>query len=316
MLACTARPCGAVTCDLNGDSAINTTDVQLAVNQALGKSGCSNDINADSRCNVLDAQLVTDGALGNACPPGATPPAQDSMKQIADDMLGLNEGHPHGVPSSWDLYKWAVSPTNNCSECEWNTPGSNIAYVLWGTAYIDSGGNPATNTRVNVRNCRSYWKRASTGAWTLGVNTSQPDDGGYAEDYSSEFAGTARTESDGTMSVKPVSGKQDHWAAPFPRIPFTKDGNQIGGVVAVCEMRLIKDNANGTDDRAIAKFVANVGADYYDSLNGPGGSNIPSIGGGKYKFVTTAWRSFAMTTLTESELKADPPPIDLTGINP
>ena len=51
--------------DVNKDGAVNVTDVQLAVNQALGIAACSSgNVNGDAACNVTDVQLVVNKALG------------------------------------------------------------------------------------------------------------------------------------------------------------------------------------------------------------------------------------------------------------
>jgi hypothetical protein len=56
------------TCDLNGDSATNVTDVQLCANQVLRIVSCSTgDINRDGACNVVDVQRVVNAALGEPC---------------------------------------------------------------------------------------------------------------------------------------------------------------------------------------------------------------------------------------------------------
>ena len=52
-------------CDVNGDGSVNVTDVQLAVNQALGTATCgAGNVNGDAACNVTDVQLVVNKALG------------------------------------------------------------------------------------------------------------------------------------------------------------------------------------------------------------------------------------------------------------
>ena len=78
----------------------------------------------------------------------------------------------------------------------------------------------------------------------------------------------------------------------------------------------ILDNPAGPDDRATARFVANVGGDYYPKTTGPGLLNNRGIGGGKFKYVKASWRSFAMTTLTEKQLMNNPPPLTLPGASP
>ena len=54
-------------CDLNQDSATNISDVQLAVNQAIGTAACTADLNKDGACNVIDVQRVVNAALGGTC---------------------------------------------------------------------------------------------------------------------------------------------------------------------------------------------------------------------------------------------------------
>ncbi len=59
---------GATACDLNGDGLVDSADVQLAINQALGSAPCSSaDLNADGVCNVVDVQRVIDAAHGRTC---------------------------------------------------------------------------------------------------------------------------------------------------------------------------------------------------------------------------------------------------------
>ena len=53
--------------DLNASGDVNVTDVQLAVNQALGVAPCQADINKDGQCNVIDVQRVVNAALGGTC---------------------------------------------------------------------------------------------------------------------------------------------------------------------------------------------------------------------------------------------------------
>jgi hypothetical protein len=57
-----------ITCDLNGDGSINAVDVQLAIDQALGKSPCTTaDLQKNGRCSVIDVQRVINASFGAAC---------------------------------------------------------------------------------------------------------------------------------------------------------------------------------------------------------------------------------------------------------
>jgi hypothetical protein len=55
-------------CDLNSDGVVNSTDVQLATNQALGTNACGTaDLSGDGTCTVVDVQRVINASLGQAC---------------------------------------------------------------------------------------------------------------------------------------------------------------------------------------------------------------------------------------------------------
>jgi hypothetical protein len=233
----------------------------------------------------------------------------DFMARIANDM-GTNDAHPHGVPSSFGFYTGSIVNQGN------NPPSTSApAFVYWGTVYVPATGNGSVNTRVNIRKCAAYWKRTSTGVWTSFGPETPRDMADYPEDFQgSSVTSSVRTELDGSISVIPLTGKTSHFNSPYPRIPVPN--NDVAGIVTVCEARLIKDNPSGIDDRNIAKFLINVGADYYSSATGAGIENNPSIGGSRFKYVTVAWRSFAFTTLPYAQLLSDPPPVDLSDSNP
>jgi hypothetical protein len=248
----------------------------------------------------------------NTPPPPPPPPPSSVAAQIANDMTGSNEGFPHGVPLSWD---WANGPVMG----DGNTPPSGWkAATAWGIVYVASQGNPATNTRVNIRNVQFYLLQKSTQRWLLLQNTSTPDGAAYLEDYSGDISKPAdvRTEADGTISVAAGGGYNFHF---YPQDRASINPSDIGGVVSVFQARLIVGNAALQDDRSSAQYLAGSGADYWpDLVNGmPAGQTVePAIGGGKMKYVQIKWRSFAMTTMTLAQLQANPPPINLSGILP
>ena len=246
-------------------------------------------------------------------PPTTTPPTSglSVATQVAQDMQGNNEGNPHGVPLSYD---WAVGP----SVVMGNNPNGWQAITSWGSVYEAAEGNPATNTRVNIRNMRTYLLQKSTGKWLLLQNTSQPDGAAYLEDFSGDTnqPGDVRNEADGTISVTAGGGYNFHF---YPVDRASINPNDVGGVVVVVEARLIVANLTRPDDRSIARYLVGSGADYYPALTGswPGGADYnPGVALGKMKYVKSDWRSFAMTTLTESQLANNPPPINFSGIAP
>jgi hypothetical protein len=231
--------------------------------------------------------------------------------QISGDMSGSNEGHPHGVPLSWDWANGSAIEQGNNSEGQ-------QAMTAWGVLYEGAEGNPASNTRVNIRNMQSWFLSKSKGTWTMIQNTNNPEGEAYVEDFSNDSNRSAdiRREPDGTISVTAGGGYNFHFY-PSPRASI--DPNDIGGIVTVFEARLIVGDPSRPDDRASANYLAGAGGDYYPSLTGswPGNTSYnPGIAIGREKYVKTYWRSFAMSTVPASQLAQNPPPIDLTGIEP
>jgi hypothetical protein len=224
-------------------------------------------------------------------------------------MGGPVEGYIHGVPTYWLMQQGGWMGDGN-------SPGSWTAANAWGVVNEAATGNTATNSRVNVRNVQFWFLRNSTQAWALLQNTSQPGGAAYPEDFvGSVLTGNRRTEPDGTFSVK-VGGGYNYHYYPQPRVSIPN--TDVGGILVVAQARLILDNPSGPDDRANAAVLMNVGGDYWPDLSSmvPGGGANPSIAGSKFKYVKSYWRYYVMTTLSATQLAANPPPIDLAGISP
>ena len=234
-------------------------------------------------------------------------PGMSVADQIAADMQGKHEGFPHGVPLSYD---WANGPLLEMGN---NSKGQN-AITCWGAVYVAAQGHAAVNTRVNIRNMRLYFLQKSAGVWQPLQNTSAPDGASYPEDFQGNpVPPDVRKESDGTISVMPGKGYCFHF---YPSNRGSINSNDIGGIVAIFDARLIVRNPGLPDDRGSARYLADAGADYYPRVSGPGILNNPSVGIGKLKYVQSNWRSFAMTTLPRSQLASNPPPVNLNGILP
>ena len=70
--------------------------------------------------------------------------SQTSLEEIISDMTEPHEGRPHGVPSNYD---WALKPRRGAE----TPPETWNAAIAWGQLYEWIEGNPATNTRVQIR---------------------------------------------------------------------------------------------------------------------------------------------------------------------
>jgi len=54
-------------CDINGDGVVNSTDVNLAVNMALGTTTCTANVEGPDTCTVITVQRVVNASEGQTC---------------------------------------------------------------------------------------------------------------------------------------------------------------------------------------------------------------------------------------------------------
>ncbi len=264
---------------------------------------------AGSRTVATSANKTFETSAGSVAPP--PPPSANLWQEIAADMTGKNEAAPQGVPSTWD---WAQGPVLTMG----NNANGWQAITAWGLVTVPVQGNPATNTRVNIRDVQLYLLQQSTGAWLQLQNTSQPDGADYLDNFAGDTSkpGDVRQEPDGTISVTAGGGWCFHF---YPSARGSINPNDIGGILVLLQARLIVGDPNLPDDRNVAQYLAEAGADYYPALTGGWPGNLtfnPGVGNGKIKFVQPDWRFYAMTTMTADQLTANPPPVNLTGVNP
>ncbi len=117
-----------------------------------------------------------------------------------------------------------------------------------------------------------------------------------------------RPESDGGISVKVGGGYNFHF---FPDTRVLISPNDIGGIFVTTQARLILDDPSRRDDRSKARYLLNLGADYWIDLftDFDNFTTNVEVAQGGFRYVTTGWHWFNMTTLSEAALRQNPPPI-------
>ena len=233
-----------------------------------------------------------------------TPKQINSIKTIIYDMTSTHEGTPSGLPL--DLH-WVREPRVGMG----HDPKGFKAMTAWGQLYEAAEGNPATNTRVQIKNIQAYLLSKQDGKWHLLQDSKKVEGAAYREDFAGDVNQPAdiRYEPDGSVSVKTSPGYNYHF--------WTADGravinpNDIAGIFTTVQARLIIDNPQQADDRFKARYLLSMGGDYWQSLNAhwDNWTTNGDIGIGKFKYVTTEWQAFNMTTLTPKEIRRNPPPI-------
>jgi hypothetical protein len=228
--------------------------------------------------------------------------AQNSIDIIVSDMKGTHEGTPHGVPSSYD---WAAGP--RVAKRGAQPDASSI--IFWNQVYEPSTLNPSANARVQMRNFRVYvlyndnkWYLVQSGD-TVNAGASYRED--FVNDENKPWDATWSSE--GWLQVKAGSKSSAGTGYNFHGFPSwwasIGNGANIRAVYSTCQARLVGDS-NG-------KYLLSVGTDLYKA----DGTNLYDTAIGKFKWVTSSWKSFNMHNLTEDEIRRNPPPINDVGLN-
>jgi hypothetical protein len=232
----------------------------------------------------------------------------NSIDLVVSDMQGSHEGTLSGVPLS---VGWAEKPRVGMGN---EMPDGWSAMTAWGQIYRDADGNPSVNSRVAIRNIRSFVLRVSDGQWHELQRSTGVDGAAYVEDFSGDqnIPPDARTEPDGSTAVKLTEGYNYHFWPAWPSGRVTLDGSDIAGLYVAFDARLVVDDPDGPDDRAVARILGGVGGDFWESLSAKW-DNWTTNGDfviGKMKYVEAVWKTFNAHTLKEDQIRANPPPLE------
>jgi hypothetical protein len=250
--------------------------------------------------------LVNTILLSFCCPIHAqTPQKINTIATIVNDMKLPHEATPNGVPY---YYSWLKGPRINMG----NNPKKFTAITAWGQLYVQDKGNPATNTRVQIRNTKTYMLSKRDKKWYLLQASTNVEGAAYLEDYSGNKSKPAniRNEKDGSISVIAGNGYNFHFWPKNGRANI--NSNDVGGVFTTVQARLIIDNPKKPNDNQKARYLLNVGGDYWQNLNAlwDNFKTNGEVGMGRFKFVSTQWQAFNMTTVSPDEILRNPPPVE------
>ncbi|MEM1096712.1 MAG: hypothetical protein AAGJ10_19100 [Bacteroidota bacterium] len=228
----------------------------------------------------------------------------NSVEEIVNDRVRPHEGLPHGATH----FDWGKAPRMGMG----NDPGDFTAMIPWGQLYEDVQGNPATNSRVQIRNLEAYILRKSDGQWHRTHSDAVVEGAAYREDFVNDInkPADARPEPDGGgLSVTAGDGFNYHFWSRVGRVSI--DPDDIAGVFITAQARLVLTDPDGPDDRESARYLLGVGGDYWESLTAEWDqwTTNGDIAIGRFKYVTPEWRAFNMITISATETRQNPPPI-------
>lgn len=270
--------------------------------------------------------------------------AIDWIKVIADDNRLYHEGPWGGLeglpgwgsgtaypettaqPSGWTSYVPWSHLTRDSTGFYAPLSGSD-ASLPWTDPRVRIG-NRAPNTRVHGIHDQMLWL-LNDGTWIVGAY--QRELGRTIYPYSwaegTEFQMQApfiRDETGGGTSLRALGLVNDTKNPSNPNQYANNIWHPFGsrnlvpsnwvGVLSVVFFRLIVDDPSQTDDRALCNILAGRSWDWYirQDLQGAQpqqGVNVLYGGFSRLKYLTNDWQIFANTNLSESQLRANPPPI-------
>lgn len=274
------------------------------------------------RLSLRTLLLLTVGLLSAA--PAHAKPAALSIDTVIGDMHRPNEAIPLHPQFDWQRRPSIVqySPKGNTLPAWWRGARPEWCYSLltWYTAYEaggpggkEAGANRATNTRVQVRDLRAWilWK---DGRWTRVDATGAPrvDLWRYPFEKTGK-GGRARKERERGASIKPDYPEFHHGYGT----PYALDRPwDVRAVFVALDFRLVVDDPKRPDDRYKARYVVNVGADYYPGRGQDWGVGYaPGVGSGRYLLAKKTWRTATLLVPNKDEgvsfqqLRQRPPPL-------
>jgi hypothetical protein len=217
----------------------------------------------------------------------------NTVDTIVNDMKGSHEATPHGVPSGYD---WRYGPVIHSG----NNPPANANHAqFWLHVYEPEAGNTSSSGRVQIANAKLWILRKDNNQWV----SLQHEDTLVGSMYPESYQGSTKTPDlqSANPGVSVRSGSQSSAGSGYMFHGWISwmhyiDRTNIAGVWASCDARLINDSN--------AKYLLAVGVDYKDQ----NWSVLSDAGIGKFKYVTSSWKSFNMHTMTETALRNNPPP--------
>lgn len=183
-------------------------------------------------------------------------------------------------------------------------------------------GNRAPNTRVQVRDMQLWWLM-SNGQWVRGSYVGNP--GGYmyhtswkGEQTTSENAFRDESNNGGGKSARYInmnapsssSLQFDEWHWHFFGPRATAPTGYVGFATAYFARKILHD-PNGVDDRANARLLADTAGDWWITATAQWDNFKTSgpMGWNRFKYLNNDWQMISFHSLTEAQIRANPPPI-------
>lgn len=138
-------------CDLNQDGKVDSTDVQLATNMALGTASCTANIAGTGVCNVVVVQRIVNAALGGACVTGTGAVSHyvslNWTASVSSNVVGYKVYRATSPTGSYTLLTSSPVATTSYTD---STVQAGQTYYYAATAVDGSGSESTYSSQVSA----------------------------------------------------------------------------------------------------------------------------------------------------------------------
>ena len=198
-----------------------------------------------------------------------------------------------------------------------NNPQGMTELLPFGFVSKERTADCPQNTRVQLKDMKTYF--LINGEWILYQETSNYREvvndwknGLEPMERRDVYYNEKRGEIEG-FSYMPEGNWTIHWwardADDIRKSAYIPLPPSYDGIFVTIKAKLIMNNTSKSSDIDDAKYILILGGDYYPKPSeGPRGTAF-AIGRGKY--VTEEWNTYHVISLTEDEIRENPPPLEI-----
>ena len=282
-----------------------------------GKTTCLTVSDGAYLVNGTEAQKVTVKPLSGNETDFAT-----LAKRINEDVVAytpqytVEAAYHEAVPSCADTNDWKYAPRagsgNGMKPVGWKGVG------VWSTIYLQEGQTPVSNTGIEFQNMK-IWAYTKTIGWKL-LEHANPTGSFYDEDFSNDSHASFISNYFNDSQEKRTRIKFDYSTLGYNYHPFgsqidlveagflNEDGSVKNGdalyILSEMDIRLCVWDASIPSDIDDAKFVANIGADWWreKGLNWtPDWNSNKDVCVGQFRTITKDWKKLYMTNVPSGQ---------------
>lgn len=243
------------------------------------------------------------------------------QEKIVDDeglytpQYSVEATYHEAIPSCADTNDWKYAPRagsgNGMKPYGWKGIG------IWSTIYLQQDQKPVSNTGIEFQNMK-LWAYTRTTGWVL-LEHANPTGSFYDEDFSSDTHKNFQSNFINYGEEKRTRIKLDYSTIGYNYHPFgsqidlvaagllNDDGSVINGdtlyILSEMDIRLCVWDAAQPSDIDEAKYVANIGADWWREKGlfwTPDWNSNKDVCVGQFRTITKDWKRLYMTNVPAS----------------